>query len=124
MKKLIAPFVFGIVAGFAFCALETFFELRAAEEERVEERERQIDVLSARIETLADDIRWRQRILTEAVAEVYGVDNREYFAQALEAFAKDRGRWERLLKQSIRFALDFEKKKARIQKAFDKEAAE
>lgn len=123
MKKLIAPLVCGIVAGFAFGALNTFWARRAVEE-RVADREKQVAVLSARIDALDEDVRWRQRILTEAVAEVYGVDNREYFAQALEAFAKDRGRWERLLKQNIRFALDFEKERAKYQRGFDKEAAE
>ena len=105
MNKLISPLICGIVAGFAFGALNTFWARRAVDE-RVADREKQIAVLSARIDALDENVRWRQRILTEAIAEVYGVDNREYFAQALEEFAMDRRKWEAWLQTNIRAAMD------------------
>lgn len=105
MNKLISPLICGIVAGFAFGALNTFWARRAVDE-RVADREKQISVLSARIDALDENVRWRQRILTEAIAEVYGVDNREYFAQALEEFAMDRRKWEAWLQTNIRAAMD------------------
>ena len=106
MKKLIAPLVCGIVAGFAFGALNILWARRAVEERVADSEKKQIAVLSARIDALDENVRWRQRILTEAIAEVYGVDNREYFAQALEEFAMDRRKWEAWLQTNIRAAMD------------------
>lgn len=66
--------------------------------------------VAARLDALEAEMRWRYRILTEAVAECYGVEDRYSYAEALEQFAKNRTRWEPLLQKNIRFAMDFRKR--------------
>lgn len=71
------------------------------------ERKSVDDGLTPRVEAVEAEMRWRYRVLTEAVAETYGVEDRDFYAQALEEFARNRGRWEACLAHNIRFAMEF-----------------
>lgn len=80
--------------------------------------------VEARLDALEAEMRWRYRVLTEAIAETYGVEDRAYYAQALEEFAKNRGRWEACLAKNIRFAMEFKEWKEKNDRWNNREGEE
>ena len=112
MKWTVALLSLILVAAFVDCCLSRYDQWYK------DQRKPATDV-AARLDALEAEMRWRYRILTEAVAEVYGVEDRDYWAKELERMAKSRGFCEGFLQKKIRFALD-----SRVQEAFTKEVAE
>ena len=103
MKWTVALLSLILVAAFVDCCLSRY-------DQWYKDQQKTANAVAARLDALEAEMHWRYRILTEAVAECYGVEDRAYYAEALEQFAKDRARWEKYLQKNIRFAMDFNMK--------------